>query len=300
MTKSKRKKKAAVDPEANGHVGTVAEAVDQVVEKAEVVADEPVLVPAPDSPERLAQWDQETIVLINRSEKECSALKREYEDKAEIAKDAKKKYESATADHWDLIRDRRNGRGQPVQGTLFDKTHGHAAAQADLREPGEVPPHEDMSWKTVPMTELVALDGLPEKVAQILADSGIRTLGDLTHYQEPEPSGYTKRLVDLKGIGPAKVGAIDAATESFWKRWKPHATEARAGGATPPVGGDQPGDQPGVPAGGGAAGGAEPEHADRGEGPGAGPGGYRTEESERIANRMREGQARGRKREAKS
>jgi predicted flap endonuclease-1-like 5' DNA nuclease len=178
-----------------------------------------------DSPERLAEWDRLTVVILNQSANECAEYRAQYEDKAEVAKEAKKKLDLAVADHFKLIDDRRTGRGKPQQGTIpfpDPERNGHAAAEADLREPSEVPPVTDESWKAVPLAELVEKDGLPAKVAQLLGDAGICTMGELAAHTEPKASGWTDKLTDIPGIGPKKAEEIDAATAAFWARWRPH------------------------------------------------------------------------------
>jgi hypothetical protein len=266
--------------ETNGHVGTIADAVDLVVERAEEHKPVNRLTEALayDSPERLAEWDAETVLKVNESARECAAYRADHEAKAEVAKDAKKAYELAVADHFKLVDQRKAGRGQPVQQELFDRTQGHAAAEADLREPGEVPSPADDSWKVVPLISLVENDGLPAKVAQLLGDAGIHLMGELAAHTEPKASGWTDKLTDIAGIGPAKVEQIDAATAAFWARWKPHADATRPEDAPT---GQQPGDGDGAGAvdsgdGGDGAAQAEPE-----------PAGYHTEGTERIAKRKR-------------
>jgi hypothetical protein len=260
--------------EANGHADTLAPAIDAVVNR--VAGLDPAK--AYDSPERLAEWDAETVLKVNESARECAAYRADHEAKAEVAKDAKKAYELAVADHFKLVDQRRAGRGQPVQQELFDRTAGHAAAEADLREPGEVPAPTDDSWKALPLTELVEHDDLPATVAKLLGEAGINTLGELTAYTEPKASGWTAKLSDVKGIGPAKVDAIGEATIKFWQRWKPHADATRPEDAGA---GQQPGDGDGAGAvdsgdGGDGAAPAEPE-----------PAGHHTEGTERIARRKR-------------
>ena len=227
--------------------GPLSDAIDQVV--SEVVDGKANAKPAPDSPERLAEWDAATRRLLSECAAEVDRAEKEHEAKKEAAKAAKEALEFAWKDQHKTIKEREANRGKPVQGDLFEKpTTGHAAAQPDLREPGEVPPVEDDSWKAVPLAELVEKDGLPQKVADLLAnaehkDRGalapIATMGDLVKYQEPERGGYQKRLTDLKGFGPAKEEALSKATESFWKRWKPHANATRPADAGE---GGKPGD----------------------------------------------------------
>jgi hypothetical protein len=189
--------------------------------------DLPTLDPAKayDSPERLAEWDRVTVKKVNASAKEVAELRADHDAKAEVAKEAKKKLDLAVADHFKLIDERRTGRGKPQQGTIpfpDPERNGHAAAEADLREPSEVPPVTDESWKAVPLAELVEKDGLPAKVAQLLGDAGICTMGELAAHTEPKASGWTDKLTDIPGIGPKKAEEIDAATAAFWARWRPH------------------------------------------------------------------------------
>jgi hypothetical protein len=104
--------------EANGHADTLAPAIDAVVNR--VAGLDPAK--AYDSPERLAEWDAETVLKVNESARECAAYRADHEAKAEVAKDAKKAYELAVADHFKLVDQRKAGRGQPVQQELFDRT----------------------------------------------------------------------------------------------------------------------------------------------------------------------------------
>jgi hypothetical protein len=140
--------------------------------------------------------------MVNASAKECAELKADYEIKAEVAKEAKKKYDLAVADHFDLIRTRREGRGKPEQKELFDKADGHAAAQDDQRTPAEVlaaGPGEDDAWKAEPVTVLVPL-GLKLRYAQALGgEHGLDTLGKLHQFTEPTRTGFVAQVPGPQG-----------------------------------------------------------------------------------------------------
>ncbi len=224
-------------------VPTLAETVDTVLDN--VTPSEPIDYA---SPEKLAEYDAETVSLTDQAE----GLTRHYEsifDKlhAETAA-AKKVFERSVEDMRDFVRDRRNARGKPPQpkpAKLYpDPKDSHWVDHTDNREPGEVPAVDD-SWKSVPLADLVDKDGLPAKVAQLLGDAGINTLGELAAYSEPAASGYTKKLTDIAGIGPAKADAIEAATAAFWSRRNAEQAQAADAGPTSEdrgTGGDEPAD----------------------------------------------------------
>lgn len=263
-----------VPHEKNGQpIGTVTEAVDEVLEKTsgraksriEQLADRTVegmrladaarkkleadpnadvsaetnrineiLSADPDSPGRLAEWDAATRRMLKECADDVDQCQEEYDLMAKEAKDAKAALEAAWTRQHKTIRDREAGRGKPVQQELFDKTEGHAAAQPDVREPSEIPTGDE-SWRLVPLTELVETDGLPAKVAQLFGDAGLNTMGDVSDYTKPKASGWTDKLTDIKGVGPAKVEAWQAAEERFWKRWKPVAAQPDAAPVDKPV-----------------------------------------------------------------
>jgi hypothetical protein len=195
-----------------------------------------------DSPERLAEWDAETVRMMNEANAQAKEAEAYYEERKKEAKEAKEEWELAAKRLSKLIDERAAGRGKPLQQTLFDengnvrastevKAQTHWAAQDDPRSPDEVPaprPAEDEAWKAVPLSDLVEHDGLPEKVLEILKspehkDRGpippITTMGELAKYTSPEESGWTKKLTDIKGLGPVKEEALTEATDKFWKRW---------------------------------------------------------------------------------
>lgn len=47
----------------------------------------------------------------------------------------------------------------------------------------------------------------------------IKTVGDLSKFSEPSASGWTRKLADLKGVGPGGADRIGEAETKFWKWW---------------------------------------------------------------------------------
>lgn len=220
-------------------IPTIVDAVDQVLDSLPLpqcdqdARDGQAATKARDAIDALAQYDAETRRLIMEALILVEAKEAAWVAAKDVAKEAKEDQEVAERELRQLIKDRDTQRGKPRQPTLYDdaqaKTDGHWAAQEDLRSPDEVaPPAQDESWKSVPLADLVLLDGLPAKIAETLASpvhkergpmAPISTVGELAAYSTPEPGGWTKKLSDLKGIGPAKVELIDAAMLKFWARW---------------------------------------------------------------------------------
>lgn len=202
------------------------------------------------------EWDRESLQLINASFHKLEASRREAERlHAEHAR-AKKRVEIEEQEHFDLIGERIEGRDKPKQGKLFkmDPEHGtYTNADPDtdlppdeweakrglgglgglggLQEPAAVtdsepsntetttPAEECQAWRKVTLAELVERDDLPAKVADILGENGIDTLGKLADYSKPNANGYCQALSDIPKIGPKKVEQIDTANFNFWKRW---------------------------------------------------------------------------------
>jgi hypothetical protein len=179
------------------------------------------------SPEALSKYDQETVVLTEESADKCNNAFSEWEKLHAQAAAAKKAWESTRVDHFSLIRERKAGRGKPPipkPAVLYpdpEKTKGDGKLPV-------APAPEDTSWKQTPLKELVEKDDLPDYIVAKLANAQrkdgrdqppILTLGDLTDFQAPEKSGYTKKLTDIVGIGPGAAEKIEEATAAFWKRW---------------------------------------------------------------------------------
>lgn len=76
------------------------------------------------------------------------------------------------------------------------------------------------AWRFFPIDQL---EGLPPGIIKALADAGLDTVGKLADYTK---SG--QQLIDIKGIGEAKVEKIEKACEDFWKAFLPEKVEAAA------------------------------------------------------------------------
>lgn len=189
---------------------------------------------ATDSPEALAEYDQETRVEEYRLMQALDeAIIREEETK-KAANSAKNGRIDAEQELHGYIRERRDGRGKPQQPQLFD---GSQTAEREMHAEGltdspdkDLPPdewtpklateeREDETWKLVTLREMVERDGLPAKVAEILETNGLDTLGKVTNFTAPSASGWIASLTDFKGFGPKKVEQWQDACENFWKRW---------------------------------------------------------------------------------
>lgn len=98
------------------------------------------------------------------------------------------------------------------------------AEDADGAESSAVPPE---LWRDFPIARWSEY-GLTSKDIEKLAagqlkDGGafpIVTVGDLSRFSEPAASGYTRRLIDVKGIGPAGVDRISESESLFWAGWR--------------------------------------------------------------------------------
>ncbi len=67
------------------------------------------------------------------------------------------------------------------------------------------------AWEAVPLRE--ALQNLSSKLYEALEEAGLKTMGDLSAYQNDE------HRKEIKGIGEAKWETIHAAEGDFWVRW---------------------------------------------------------------------------------
>ncbi|WP_020473356.1 hypothetical protein [Zavarzinella formosa] len=224
--------------------GTTAEATVSLTDAGAVaIGDAPPVVRlnaalAYDSPEAIDRYDIETAKLLAEAEKECQELEERFDDAHAEAARCKKAFEAAVESSRELNRERQRGRGQPpkpVQRDITDPTTHHAAGEdspdwdrrPDDWKPSEVPSSvtctqdtekPDDTWKAVPLSELVEKDGLPSKVAEILSTNGLDTLGKVTDYTNPNATGWSNQLTDLKGFGPKKLEQWQDACSAFWAR----------------------------------------------------------------------------------
>jgi len=186
-----------------------------------------------DSPEALAEYDADTAREAEERRRTRSGLW----SKEEASKAAHKADKAAAEEYdtafFDWLRERNEERGKPPQpkpAKLYPDPSGEVAQPALPVTPA---PGDD-SWKSIPLSELAEKDGFPGYLIEKLANAQrkddrpqapITTLGELTAFTEPEASGYTKKLVDLVGIGAGAVEKIGEACIKFWERWaKEHAS----------------------------------------------------------------------------
>lgn len=82
----------------------------------------------------------------------------------------------------------------------------------------------DDSWKLTPLTDLgISVlgkeHGLTEYVLKLLADADLKTLGDLTRYQEVHgQDGHAAPLTKIRGLKNKASEQIDNACAEFWRR----------------------------------------------------------------------------------
>jgi hypothetical protein len=190
-----------------------------------------------DSPEALAAWDADTAREAElRRRKRAELWLTEDSSKAahKADKAAAEEYEK---DFFEWLRERDEQRGkppQPKQGSIpFPEPDG----QVDRPDLPLAPAAGDEAWKSIPLTVLADKDGFPEYLIEKLANAArkddrpqapITTLGELTAFQEPEPSGYQKKLTDLVGVGPGAAEKIGEACIRFWGRWAKEEAGRRA------------------------------------------------------------------------
>lgn len=192
----------------------------------------------------------------------------------------------------------RGGTNQPADGVIvpLEQMLDEEEAALDAAEAKLTPEESDEIDKVVDsVVPKPEMNGHVGTVGEAV-DQVIERIEEGKPAPDSPASGYTKALADIKGVGPKKVEQWQEAEERFWKRWNANATRP----ADPAAGGADGKDDAGQPPGDRGAGGdttapAEPAPAEvNGQPADADPAGYRAEGSERVANRMRGQQKRGR------
>jgi hypothetical protein len=214
---------------------------------------------------------------------EAKVAAREAEAAYEIAKkasnNAKKVFETAATELLDLIDERSEGRGKKPEKNLFsdvDRKGGDGSidrlpATATIDLPiGSGDPLVNL-WEQFPIDIEGPWLGLGMKKGDVEklnagdvkegAAHPILTMGDLTRYTTPNSANpsYTRRLIDIKGVGKEAAARIEDALVQFWAWWNAkgqaefaaakgitHATPATAGGEMPADG--EPATDTGTPA----------------------------------------------------
>lgn len=96
----------------------------------------------------------------------------------------------------------------------------------DCERPAPNPIPDDL-WREYPVAAWVKF-GLTEKDVEKLAAGEIKretgrspivTVGDLSDFSKPSVNGWTRKLADIKGIGPGGADRISDAETRFWGWW---------------------------------------------------------------------------------
>lgn len=180
-------------------------------------------------------WDR-----ISELNESAFSLREEWEELSEAAKEKKKAWENTVREVQRLIREAK--REYPLfAGTVpepapappaddvidvqcepaTDSTGNLARAIEDATapaveapsgpEPSPDPPADD-DWRSVPIEVLVEKHGLTRKLAKVLEESNITTIGAISDLQV---KGLD--LTDVKGVGEAARDKIVAALDLFWQ-----------------------------------------------------------------------------------
>lgn len=156
---------------------------------------------------------------------DCDEAERVFLVANERAKEAKKEFESAKANLRKVVT-WSNTPIVPPKPDLFTGVKESADDQphAPAIEASAVPKEIEDCWRAFPLARFEQF-GLPASLIETLGGQGIATVGQLADYTKPNASGYAQRLVDLKGVGPAKVQKIEEGTTAFWGWWPNHREE---------------------------------------------------------------------------
>lgn len=165
--------------------------------------------PAPALAARIAEFDAETVRLIGEAEANCEEMEAEYETAKKAAKEAKDAYEVAVSGMRQLIHRR-------AQGLQEVKRGQQTLPFGDDARPTDETPAPDEAWRAIDISALQD-HGLPGGIVGKLVDAEIRTIGDLSNWHTPPPTGQGKTLTDIPGVGQAKADKIDEALAKFWE-----------------------------------------------------------------------------------
>jgi hypothetical protein len=181
------------------------------------------------SPESLAKYDKQTLKLINKMDGEIDSLYDDALSKKAAAKEAKDAWEAKRDELQRIIKERKAGRGKPVQKTLFETTP--ATDEPAPAEPLEVipvatPSELDDLWKSFPLDRCETFGMTPRDIG-ILASGErkggyaaypVRTVGEMAEYTAGD-GAHPRHVGDFRGLGASGETRIAAALEGFWGWW---------------------------------------------------------------------------------
>ena len=210
----------------------VSDAIKQYIDPEDAEHEPPI---DPTSAEALAEYDAETVRLINEEAEEVARYEREYENAAEIAKDWKKDFEKAEKELRELIEERKKNRGKPKQPTLFKdpaevpNEQNNAQESVDANSPAPEPQGSGV-WQgnyeftpadlATPLASLSISQGILNKLSDPTAKDGgsirpITTVGEYFEYLKPLPNGFIPYLKNIKGLGDTAVEKLEQAILDF-------------------------------------------------------------------------------------
>lgn len=209
---------------------------DAFAEEPDTVVDDGE--PDPTTPEGLARYDAETVRLIGEAKVEARDAEAAYEIAKKASNIAKKAFEHAATRLLDLIEERDEGRGKKPQKNLFsdigkndgDGSKDQPPATATIDLPiGSADPWGNL-WEMFPIDiegpwlQWMKKGDIEKLNAGDVKDGPahpILNMGDMSRYTTPNPANpsFTRRLIDIQGIGKAAAERIEAALVEFWAWW---------------------------------------------------------------------------------
>lgn len=202
-------------------------------------------------PEYWLEYDRVTAMTERTMLLALDKLEKKFEDAVEVAKALRAEFAAANTNYKNYGRERMQAYGKPPQETLTTpierkedaktiKANAEKAAKLvndvansmgmDKPEYDEKGVHKD-AWSHFPLDRFTAFTDKPkviEKIVkallspQIKGESGsvkpVKTMGDLQAFISPG-HGWTRKLADVKGIGPEAANKWAALELVFWEKW---------------------------------------------------------------------------------
>lgn len=159
-------------------------------------------------PEIPPNLSAEALERIGRAERQLKDAESAMEIAKEKAKEAKSKAERLKTRLREVIREETG-----AVPNLFAAKNAEHGTNGD----GQTPAADDDSWRAVRLDTLTIPPGTLKK----LEEADIRTIGELTDWQDPAKNGGREnRLDQIKGIKGAAITRIDDALAAFWADWR--------------------------------------------------------------------------------